>query len=250
MSTSPEAPLRVWRILAVVLIGALLMAMMGYFGSGGGREAHGAESGVLPKPSVELQSEKNVKEGEKRTAVLANGCFWCTEAVFDQLEGVHDVVSGYAGGTKETANYKAVCTGRTGHAEAVRVTYEPAKISYAQLLRVFFATHDPTTKDQQGPDHGPQYRSAIFYENDEQKRVAEAYVRQLNEAKSFPAPIVTTLEPLKPDGFYEAELYHQDYAACNASNPYIRAQAIPKVKKVREQFKENLKKDQPAAKDE
>lgn len=212
-----------------------------FFGAGCDDAAHGASKDVLPAPELNLASEKDAKPGETRTAVLANGCFWCTEAVFDQLEGVNDVVSGYAGGTKETANYEAVCTGRTRHAEAVRITYEPAKISYGQLLRVFFATHDPTTKDQQGPDHGPQYRSAIFYANDDEKKVAEAYLKQLAAAKSFAAPIVTTLEPLKRDGFYEAELYHQDYAACNASNPYIRAQAIPKVRKVRETFKDQVK---------
>lgn len=217
------------------------MAAIGFFGGGCDDSAHGASKDVLPAPELGLESDKNAKPGETRTAVLANGCFWCTEAVFEQLEGVNDVVSGYAGGTKETANYEAVCTGRTRHAEAVRITYEPAKISYGQLLRVFFVTHDPTTKDQQGPDHGPQYRSAIFYANDDEKKVADAYIKQLAAAKSFAAPIVTTLEPLKPDGFYEAELYHQDYAACNASNPYIRAQAIPKVRKVREKFKDQVK---------
>jgi peptide-methionine (S)-S-oxide reductase len=154
---------------------------------------------------------------------------------------VSDAVSGYAGGTKETANYEDVCTGRTGHAEVVRVTYEPAKISYGQLLRVFFATHDPTTLNRQGPDVGPQYRSSIFYQNDEEKKVAEAYLKQLEAAKAFNRPIVTKLEPLTQDGFYEAELYHQNYAACNASNPYIRSQAVPKVKKVREKFKEHVK---------
>jgi peptide-methionine (S)-S-oxide reductase len=241
--------LRVSRILAIVLIGVFVMAIISFFGPGGDDAAHGAETGMLPKPRLELESERGLKEGETRTAVFANGCFWCTEAVFDQLEGVNDVVSGYAGGTKETANYQAVCSGRTKHAEAVRVTYEPAKISYAQLLRVFFATHDPTTKDRQGPDTGPQYRSAIFYASDEEKSVAESYVKQLEEAKAFKRPIVTTLEPLKADGFYDAELYHQDYAACNAGNPYIRAQAVPKVKKVREQFKESLKKTEGHARE-
>jgi len=175
--------------------------------------------------------------------VVASGCFWCTEAVFEELEGVGDVVSGYAGGSKETANYEAVCTGTTGHAEAIRIPYEPAKVSYAQLLRVFFATHDPTTLNRQGNDSGPQYRSTIFYENDEQKKVAEAYLKQLEEAKAFKRPIVTTLEPLKPGGFYDAELYHQNYATCNPGNPYIRSQAVPKVKKVREKFADQLKKD-------
>jgi peptide-methionine (S)-S-oxide reductase len=231
------------RIVLAVLIGVLAMAALSFFGTGRDDAAHAAESQVLPKPNLELEADKDAKPGEKRTAVLASGCFWCTEAVFEQLEGVDDVVSGYAGGRKETANYRAVCNGDTGHAEAVRVTYEPAKISYAQLLRVFFATHDPTTKNRQGPDEGTQYRSAIFYENDDQKKVAESYIKQLDEAKAFKRPVVTTLEPLKPGGFYEAELYHQNYAACNASNPYIRSQAVPKVKKVREKFADQVKKD-------
>jgi peptide-methionine (S)-S-oxide reductase len=217
------------------------MAAASFFGAGRDGSAHAAGKDILPAPELKLESEQDAKPGETRDVVLASGCFWCTEAVFEQLEGVKDVVSGYAGGTRETANYRAVCNGDTGHAEAVRVTYEPAKISYGQLLRVFFATHDPTTKDRQGPDHGPQYRSAIFYSNDEERKVAAAYIKQLDAAKAFDHPIVTTLEPLKPGGFYEAELYHQNYAACNASNPYIRAQAIPKVRKVREKFKDQVK---------
>ena len=219
------------------------MAAMSIFGPGRTDTAHaaGKDKDVLPAPQLTLESEKNAKDGQTRTAVFASGCFWCTEAVFEQLEGITDAVSGYAGGTRETANYEAVCTGRTGHAEAVRVTYEPARISYGQLLRVFFATHDPTTLNRQGPDVGPQYRSAIFYANDEEKKVGEAYIKQLNDAKAFPRPVVTTVEPLKADGFYEAELYHQNYAACNASNPYIRAHAIPKVRKVREKFADQVK---------
>ena len=229
------------RTAGILCVGVLAMAAINFFGAGRNGTAQAAPKGVLPAPQLNLESEKNAKEGETRTAVLASGCFWCTEAVFEQLEGVVDAVSGYAGGTKETANYEAVCTGRTGHAECIRVTYEPAKISYGQILRVFFATHDPTTPNRQGPDIGPQYRSAIFYASDEEKKVAEAYIKQLNEAKAFDRPIVTTLEPLKADGFYEAELYHQNYAACNATNPYIRAQAVPKVRKVREQFKDQVK---------
>jgi len=221
------------------------MAGYSFFGSSAeGDDAHGAASGVLPKPALELASDKNAKPGEVRTMVVAGGCFWCTEAVFEQLEGVGDVVSGYAGGTKETANYDAVCTGRTGHAEAIRIPYEPAKVSYAQLLRVFFATHDPTTLNRQGNDHGPQYRSAIFYENEDQKKVAEAYIKQLEAAKAFKKPIVTTVEPLNPGGFYEAERYHQNYAVCNPGNPYIRSQAVPKVKKVRQKFAEQIKKEE------
>jgi len=231
------------RIMWVVLIGVLAMASYSFLGSsGGGDDAHAADSDVLPKPQLDLQSDKDAKPGEVRYLVVAGGCFWCTEAVFEQLEGVGDVVSGYAGGTKETANYDAVCTGRTGHAEAIRIPYEPAKVSYGQLLRVFFATHDPTTLNRQGNDTGPQYRSAIFYENDEQKKVAEGYIKQLNNAKAFKRPIVTTVEPLKPGGFYEAERYHQNYVVCNPGNPYVRSQAVPKVKKVRQKFADQVKK--------
>lgn len=213
------------------------MVTIGIFGGGG---AKGAD--VLPKPNVDLASDNTAKAGETRTAIFAGGCFWCVEAVFEQLEGVTDAVSGYAGDTKETANYKMVCTGATKHAEAVMITYEPAKISYGQLLRVFFATHNPTTLNRQGPDSGPQYRSTVFYLDDEQKTVAEAYIKQLDEAKAFDSKIVTTLEPLKKPEFYVAEEYHQNYAACNANNPYIRAQAVPKVKKVHEKFSDQVKK--------
>ena len=233
--------MRTSRTAGVIAVGVLAMAAASFFGAGRDQSAHGASKDVLPAPQLSLESEKSAKPGETRTAVFASGCFWCTEVVFEQLEGVTDAVSGYAGGTKETANYEAVCTGLTAHAEAVRVTYEPAKISYGQLLRVFFATHDPTTKDRQGPDHGPQYRSAIFYADDDEKKVADSYLKQLAAARSFDRPIVTTLEPLKADGFYEAELYHQNYAVCNLGNPYVRANAIPKVKKVRESFKEHVK---------
>jgi peptide-methionine (S)-S-oxide reductase len=211
---------------------------MFFFGSG--RSAHANSAGVLPKPAVDLPAG-DLKPGETRTAVLAGGCFWCLEAVFQQLEGVDKVVSGYAGGSKDTANYEAVCNGDTGHAESIEITYEPAKISYGQLLRVFFAVIDPTTKNAQGPDHGTQYRSAIFYETDEQKKVADAYIKQLTDAKSFDRPIVTTIEALKPGTFYPAELYHQNYAVCHPNNPYIRAEALPKVEKVREKFPDQLK---------
>jgi methionine-S-sulfoxide reductase len=166
------------------------------------------------------------------TAILAGGCFWCTEAAFEQLAGVLDVTSGYMGGSAETANYRAVCGGDTGHAEAIRITYDPAKISYDVLLEVFFDAHDPTQLNRQGNDIGTQYRSAIFYANDEEKRVAEAKIRLLNESKHFPRPIVTTLEPL--GAFYPAEDYHQDYARLNPNQPYIQAVSTPKACKVRE----------------
>jgi methionine-S-sulfoxide reductase len=167
-----------------------------------------------------------------QTITLAGGCFWCTEAAFEQLEGVLDVTSGYAGGSAETANYKAVCNGDTGHAEVIKITYDPAKISLNTLLDVFFDAHDPTQLNRQGNDVGTQYRSAIFYASDEEKQAAEAKIRELNASKHFPRPIVTSLEPLRE--FFPAEDYHQDYARHNPGQPYIQAVSIPKVCKVRE----------------
>ncbi|RYG77845.1 peptide-methionine (S)-S-oxide reductase, partial [bacterium] len=165
-------------------------------------------------------------------AVLAGGCFWCTEGVFEQIPGVSDVESIYAGGTKETANYEAVCSGTTGHAEAIRITYDPAKVTYGYLLKIFFSiAHDPTTLNRQGNDVGTQYRSAVFYANDEEKRVAEAYIKQLTDAKVFTDPITTTLEPLT--AYYPAEKYHQDYAKANPDQGYIRAMATPKIEKAK-----------------
>jgi methionine-S-sulfoxide reductase len=167
-----------------------------------------------------------------KTATLAGGCFWCTEAAFEQLDGVLDVTSGYTGGSPEMANYRAVCGGDTGHAEAIRITYDPAIIGYEQLLDVFFDAHDPTQLNRQGNDVGTQYRSAIFYANEEEKRVAETKIRQLTEKPAFQRPIVTTLEPL--GDFYPAEDYHQDYARLNPDQSYIQAVSVPKVCKVRE----------------
>ena len=166
------------------------------------------------------------------TAVLAGGCFWCTEAAFEQLGGVSDVESGYAGGSKETANYEAVCRGNTGHAEAIRITYDPAIISYSQLLDVFFDAHDPTQLNRQGADIGTQYRSAIFVAHDEERKIAEKKIGEKNAAGYFPRPIVTAIEPLGT--FYPAEQYHQDYARHNPEQPYIQSAAIPKACKVRE----------------
>jgi peptide-methionine (S)-S-oxide reductase len=182
-------------------------------------------------PDPVLDSALSDKTGQSR-AVLAGGCFWCVEAVYKNLEGVSSVKSGYAGGTAETADYETVCTGATDHAEAVEVGYDPSRISYGQILKVFFSiAHDPTQRNRQGPDVGRQYRSAIFYIDDEQKRVAQAYIEQLNKAGVFDAPIVTEVGPL--EAFYEAETYHQDYAARNPLNPYIVFNAQPKVRKLR-----------------
>ena len=169
--------------------------------------------------------------------MFAGGCFWCMEAVFEQLAGVSDVTSGYAGGTAETATYEKYAS--SNHAEVVRVTYDPAKITYATLLQVFFTETEPTIKDQQGPDRGHQYRNAIFYQNDDEKRVAEAYIKQLIDAKVFDGPIVTTLEPLEK--FYPAEEYHQRFVQRNPDHPYVRQWSVPKLKKLREKFGQLLK---------
>lgn len=189
--------------------------------------------GSFPVPKTDLD-QPGVTEAH---VVFAGGCFWCTEAVFEQLKGVSDVVSGYAGGTAETANYRSVGSGNTKHAEVIGITYDPTKISYGQLLRVFFATHDPTQLNRQGNDIGTQYRSAIFFNNEDEKRVAGAYIKQLDGSKDlFGKPVVTTLEPLVK--FYEAELYHQDYARQNPDQPYVKFHALPNASKVDKMFPE------------
>lgn len=181
----------------------------------------------FPEPALDQKPAKGLQK-----AVLAGGCFWCTEAVFEMVEGVKQVVSGYSGGAKETADYRRVSMGDTGHAECIEITYDPSVVTYGQLLRVFFeVAHDPTTLNRQGPDVGTQYRSAVFYANEEQKQVAEAYIRQLEAAHVFKKKIVTEVTPLK--GFYPAEGYHQDYAAQNPGNPYIEYNAVPKLAKLR-----------------
>ena len=190
----------------------------------------------FPDPAVD---DKSVRGDQ--TAVLAGGCFWCVEAVFQQIEGVKKVVSGYSGGEAATAHYEMVSTGRTGHAEVVQVTFDPGKISYGQVLKVFFAVaHDPTQKNRQGPDVGPQYRSAIFYANPEQKKIAEAYIRQLDQAKAFKSPIVTEVVELK--AFYPAEAHHQNFCNRNPRNPYVMGVAAPKVEKVKKTLPDLVKK--------
>ena len=165
-----------------------------------------------------------------QTAVLGGGCFWCTEAVLDKLRGVHDVESGYAGGKIPNPTYREICSGLTGHAEVVKVTYDADVISYEDLLGIFFATHDPTTLNRQGADRGTQYRSAIFSASDAQAEVARRYIEQLDAAGVFPSPIVTTIEPL--EAFYPAEGYHQGYAEANPNQPYIACTALPKMAKL------------------
>jgi peptide-methionine (S)-S-oxide reductase len=190
-------------------------------------------------PDPEHDISPNDVSGEQ-TAVLAGGCFWCVEAVFKELNGVREVTSGYAGDTATTANYEAVCSGATRHAEVIRIDFDPARISYGQLLKLFFSVaHDPTQMNRQGNDRGRQYRSAIFYADEQQKAVAEAYIKQLNQAGVFASEIVTTLEPLT--AFYEAETYHQDYAERNPDQPYVAMVSTPKVDKLRQYFGDKLK---------
>jgi len=172
-----------------------------------------------------------------QTIVLAGGCFWGIEAVFEHIKGVTDAVSGYAGGTKATADYETVSTGTTGHAESVRVTYDPSKVSLEKLLQVFFSVaHDPTQLNRQGPDVGPQYRSAIFFADEEQARVARAYIDQLTKSKVFSKPIVTQV--VKLEGFYPAEEYHQNFAEKNPTYPYIVYHDLPKVANLKKEFPE------------
>ena len=191
----------------------------------------------FPDPIVDTAL---ASEPQQKIAVLAGGCFWCVEAVFKELRGVISVRNGYAGDSAATANYRTVCSGRTNHAEAIEVGYDASQTTFGQLLKIHFSVaHDPTQLNRQGNDVGRQYRSAIFYADGEQKRISEAYSRQLNEARVFTDPIVTTLEPL--EAFHPAEEYHQDYAARNPDQPYVVYVAQPKVDKLRENFAERLK---------
>ena len=206
--------------------------MLGTQWGGGGKPA----TGNFPDPQLDPAEPG----ATPRLAVLAGGCFWCVEAVYRELDGVLAVVSGYSGGSAATADYETVCTGRTDHAEVVQIQYDPSRASFGKLLKIFFAVaHDPTQRDRQGNDVGRQYRSAIFYVDAQQKQVAEAYIRQLDAAKVFARPIVTELEPL--EDFFEAEAYHQNYAALHPGQPYVAAVALPKVAKLRQYFGDELK---------
>ena len=175
----------------------------------------------------------------KETAVFAGGCFWGAQAVFERVKGVSQTAAGYSGGSAATATYNQVITETTGHAESVEIVFDPSRITYGQLLRIFFSVaHDPTEVNRQGPDVGPSYRSAIFYSSDEQKRIATAYIAQLDSEKIFPKPIATEVTPLK--GFYRAEEYHQDYALKNPGNPYIQICDLPKISALKLQFPDLL----------
>jgi peptide-methionine (S)-S-oxide reductase len=191
--------------------------------------------------TITMAADKHPSPGTAKleTATFGSGCFWCTEAVFQNLRGVKTVVSGYSNGHVENPTYEAVCTGSTGHAEVIQVTYDPAEIKFDDLLKVFWQTHDPTTPNQQGNDVGTQYRSAVFYHTDEQRKVAEQYKQQLDAAKSFARPIVTEITPIKK--FYPAEKYHQNYFNANPSQSYCQFIIRPKLEKFNKEFKELLK---------
>jgi peptide-methionine (S)-S-oxide reductase len=197
-----------------------------------GCTASAASRMPLPPPNTDASL---AKASGKQTAVFAGGCFWGTQAVFERVKGVLKTATGYSGGSASTATYAQVTTETTNHAESVQVVYDPSKITYGELLRIFFSVaHDPTQLNRQGPDVGTSYRSAIFYANDEQKRLATAYIQQLDAAHIFPRPIVTQVVPLK--GFYRAEDYHQDYALHNPNNPYILVCDRPKIEALKQQF--------------
>jgi peptide-methionine (S)-S-oxide reductase len=195
----------------------------------------GSEAAVAV-PAAAVDASKAAAAGQQ-TAVIAGGCFWGIQAVFQHVKGVISATSGYSGGAATMADYETVSTGSTGHAESVKVVYDPSQITYGELLRVFFSVaHNPTEFNRQGPDTGTQYRSVIFYGSDEQKKIAEAYVAQLDQAKVFPRRIVTQVVPLK--AFYPAEAYHQDYATRHPNDPYIAYNDAPKVEHLHQQFPE------------
>ena len=216
---------RVVRIsLAIGLVALIVVAF----------SVHAAPTAPIPAATADLSLA--TKPG-KQKAVFAGGCFWGTQSVFQRVKGVLHTTVGYAGGTAETATYSQVTTETTGHAESVEIEYDPSKITYGQLLRIFFAVaHDPTQLNRQGPDVGTSYRSEIFYLNGDQKRVANAYIEQLDAAHIYPKPIVTKVAPL--NGFYRAEDYHQDYAYYNPNNPYIQVCDRPKIEALKEEFPE------------
>jgi peptide-methionine (S)-S-oxide reductase len=214
-------------LLGVVIVG---FAILGIFLVGHG--ANAASKTTIPAAKVDQPLPSTPG---KETAVFAGGCFWGTQAVFERVKGVIHTTAGYAGGSSATATYDQVTTETTGHAESVEVVYDPSKITYGQLLRIFFSVaHDPTQLNRQGPDVGSSYRSAIFYLSDDQKRIANAYIAQLDNAKVFQGRIVTEITPLK--GFYRAEGYHQDYALHNPENPYIQVCDRPKIETLKQQF--------------
>jgi peptide-methionine (S)-S-oxide reductase len=216
------SPLRLAALAGIALAGMLLWRS----------PLLGAEAPVIIAAPV-VDNPKAA--GPAQTVVLAGGCFWGVQGVFEHVRGVRNVVAGYAGGEKSTAQYETVSSGTTGHAESVKITFDPAAISYGQILQIAFSVvHDPTQLNRQGPDEGTQYRSAVFYADDNQKHIAEAYISQLDKSHVFPRPIVTKVDPLK--GFYAAESYHQDYLIRNPTQPYIAFNDLPKIENFRRTF--------------
>ena len=219
-------------MLTRLLVGSLILGSAILAVILAGRRANAASKTPIPAAQVDLPLAST---SGKQTAVFAGGCFWGTQAVFERVKGVIHTTAGYAGGSAGTATYDQVTTETTGHAESVEVVYDPSKITYGQLLRIFFSVaHDPTQLNRQGPGVGTSYRSAIFYVGDDQRRIASAYIAQLDNAKVFPGRIVTEVTPLK--GFYPAEDYHQDYALHNPTNPYIQVCDRPKIESLKQQF--------------
>jgi peptide-methionine (S)-S-oxide reductase len=212
--------------LSIRILGTFVMLLVVALASNAG------SGGPVPSPAVD---EARTAAAGNEKVVLAGGCFWGIQAVFQHVKGVRSATSGYAGGSVKNPDYEEVSTGRTGHAESVEVVYDPSKVTYGELLHVFFSVaHDPTELNRQGPDEGTQYRSIIFYTNDEQKRITEAYIAQLNQAKVFPRQIVTQVVPLQ--AFYHAEDYHQNYATLHPDNPYIVFNDAPKVANLKKEF--------------
>lgn len=224
MRTEKSTSVVVGLVLLVLVVGLSVAAFWG------GERAAPEGSSTLEPPEPPAGMER---------ATFAAGCFWCTEAVFQQMKGVQSVLSGYSGGSAINPTYRQVCTGRTGHAEAVQVTFDPTVISYAELLEVFWQAHDPTTRDRQGNDVGPQYRSVVFYHNERQKELAEHYKHKLDASGAFGQPVVTEIVPFT--AFYRAEAFHQDYYANNSGQGYCRGVIKPKVDKVRKVFREKVK---------
>ena len=216
---------------ALILVASLLGA------TACNAKANPSPSAAVPAP---LQDAPRAASAGQQTAVVSGGCFWGIQAVFQHVKGVISATSGYAGGSAKTAEYEIVSTGETGHAESVQIVYDPSRITYGELLRVFFSVaHDPTQLNRQGPDEGTQYRSAIFFASAEQKRVAEAYLQQLNASRVFKHPLVTQVTPLK--GFYAAEEYHQNYIERNPDNPYVIYNDLPKLEHLQQAYLDLLK---------
>ncbi|MGA2909716.1 MAG: peptide-methionine (S)-S-oxide reductase MsrA [Terracidiphilus sp.] len=216
-----------WFYLALLVVGLFVVLAL----SGVGRGVRAETRGGIPAPEDDASLAGHPG---RETAVFAGGCFWGTQAVFERVKGVVATTAGYSGGSAETATYDQVTTETTGHAESVKVVYDPSRITYGKLLQIFFSVHDPTQLNRQGPDVGTSYRSAIFYTSEEQRKISTEYIAQLDAARVFPKPIVTQVVPLK--GFYDAESYHQDYALHNPDNPYILVCDRPKIETLRKEF--------------